>query len=88
MNKNSRLALHLVALVTGMLMLAYACVPLYRMFCAITGYGGTTQEALVAPGKTSGREINITFNADIDQALNWEFKPGRGRIRLISVSRL
>lgn len=76
MNKNTKMALNLLAMATGMLMLAYASVPLYRLFCEITGYGGTTRQATVAPKTISDRTITIEFNADIDPNLNWEFKPG------------
>ncbi|MEQ1704452.1 MAG: cytochrome c oxidase assembly protein [Rickettsiales bacterium] len=75
-NKNTKLAFNLITMATGMFMLAYASVPLYRLFCEVTGYGGTTQKASMAPQNISQRTINIEFNADIDPALNWEFKPG------------
>lgn len=58
-----------------MLMLAYASVPLYRLFCQVTGYGGTTREALHAPGTTYDRVIKVRFNADHDPALPWLFRP-------------
>lgn len=70
------MALNLFALAAGMVMLAYASVPLYRLFCEITGYGGTTKQASIAPQNISNRTINIEFNTDIDPALNWEFKAG------------
>ena len=76
MNKNNRLAVNLFAMAAGMLMLAYASVPLYRLFCEVTGYGGTPKKASYAPQNISERTINIEFNADIDPGLNWEFKPG------------
>jgi cytochrome c oxidase assembly protein subunit 11 len=72
---NKNLALNLAAAAVGMLMLAYASVPLYRLFCQATGYGGTTQEAKTAPAKALARQIKIEFNADIDPGLAWEFKP-------------
>jgi cytochrome c oxidase assembly protein subunit 11 len=75
-NKNLSLALNLAAIVAGMAMLAYASVPLYRLFCQVTGYGGTTQEASAFPSKTFDRRINVRFNADTDPNLPWEFKPG------------
>ncbi len=62
-----------------MLLLAYASVPLYRLFCQVTGYGGTTQEAAHAPGHVLDRVITVTFNADTDPALPWDFKPGESR---------
>lgn len=76
MNKNKKLAVNLCILASGMLMLAYASVPLYNMFCKITGYGGTTQVAKELPKTISDRVINVKFNADIDRNLNWEFRPG------------
>ncbi len=74
--KNLSLALNLAALVAGMVMLAYASVPLYQLFCRVTGYGGTTQVAQSAPGAVSGRTITVDFNADTDPRLPWKFVPG------------
>ncbi len=73
---NRSLALNLLAVVAGMVLLAYASVPLYRMFCAVTGYGGTTQTAITLPDKVYDREIVVRFNADIDPGLDWKFRPG------------
>ena len=47
--RNSRTAGRLVAVVVGMVALAYAAAPLYDMFCRATGYGGTTQVSSSAP---------------------------------------
>jgi cytochrome c oxidase assembly protein subunit 11 len=74
-DKNTSLALNLAALVMGMVMLAYASVPLYRLFCELTGYGGTPREASHAPDRVYNHTITITFNADTDSSLPWEFKP-------------
>lgn len=82
MSRNFSLALNCAILVIAMFGLAYASVPLYRLFCQVTGFGGTTQEALVAPGAVSGHVINVRFNADIDPALPWEFKPGERQMRV------
>lgn len=82
MNKNASLALNLAALVAGMLMLAYASVPLYRLFCQMTGYGGTTQEAKQTTGRVFSREMTIDFNADTDPALPWKFVPGEHSVRI------
>ena len=67
----------LVAL--GMLMLAYASVPLYRLFCQVTGYGGTTIEANQLPGadEVVDRVIKIRFNADTAKGLPWKFEAGQ-----------
>ena len=58
-------------------MLSYASVPLYRMFCQITGYGGTTDRADISdlPTETYDREITVRFNTDTYGKLGWEFVP-------------
>ena len=76
MPSNTNFAINLACIAIGMLALAYASVPLYRLFCATTGYGGTTREGIYTPGKAIDRSITIAFNADTDPALPWEFKPG------------
>lgn len=73
--KNRTLAFSMLMLVAGMAMLSYASVPLYRMFCQITGFGGTTQEGKPLPTKVLDREIIVSFNADIDPNLPWRFRP-------------
>ena len=59
----------------GMLMLSlsYAAVPLYDIFCRVTGFGGTTQIASSAPGSTGHPNINIRFESNINDSLNWDF---------------
>ena len=59
----------------GMLMLSlsYAAVPLYDIFCRVTGFGGTTQIASSAPGSTGHPNIKIRFESNITDSLNWDF---------------
>jgi cytochrome c oxidase assembly protein subunit 11 len=67
------------ALATGviasMLALTAAAVPLYDLFCRVTGYGGTTQRAEQAPDAVNDATIEIRFNADVAQDLPWSFAP-------------
>jgi len=79
---NKNLAINLTAIALGMLLLAYASVPLYRLFCQATGYNGTTREAKTAPDRVIDRDITITFNADIAPGLPWEFKPGEKSMKV------
>src|SRR3546814_17931539 len=72
---NRRLALALVSVAAVMIGAAYASVPLYRLFCQVTGYGGTTQVAEAAPAEAGERVFHIRFNADVDPALPWAFQP-------------
>ena len=76
MNGATRTALLAAGLAGGMLGLGYASVPLYRMFCQVTGLGGTTQRAEGdAPGAVqSGKLINVRFDANHAPTLPWEFK--------------
>lgn len=76
-NKNRSLALNMVLLVVGMVMLTYASVPLYRIFCQVTGFGGTPQLAGKLPTTISDRVITVRFNADTDPELPWKFNTGQ-----------
>lgn len=72
----------LVGVIAGMLGLTAASVPLYRLFCQVTGYGGTTQRAEQAPGPIEGQTIKVRFNADIAQGLPWTFVPAKHEIEI------
>ena len=72
----------LIAIVLGMLMLSYAAVPFYKLFCQVTGFGGTTQRAEAAPSTIAERRITVRFNADTDPALPWDFTPLEREISL------
>ena len=61
--------------VAGMVGMAFASVPLYRIFCQVTGYGGTTQQATSAPEKALDRKITVRFDANIVNGLGWSFRP-------------
>jgi cytochrome c oxidase assembly protein subunit 11 len=65
----------LLAVVAGMVGLTAASVPLYRIFCAATGYGGTTQRVAAAPEDISKALITVRFNTEIAPDLAWEFRP-------------
>ena len=58
-----------------MLSLSFASVPLYDIFCRVTGFGGTTQIASSAPGTQGLPDINIRFESSTSQSLNWGFYP-------------
>lgn len=74
-DRKSLIALSLAGLVAGMVGLSFAAVPLYRMFCQVTGYGGVPQVASVAPDRVLDRTITIRFDANVDRALPWTFAP-------------
>lgn len=75
---NSRVVAMCIAMVLGMGGLAYASVPLYQLFCQVTGYGGTTQQVDAKAADGVGmidRDINVRFDANTASILNWEFAP-------------
>lgn len=80
--KNARIGLSILAVVIGMAGLAYASVPLYSLFCRVTGFGGTTQVSEALPGVILDRTVTIQFNADTDQHLPWDFAPQERSIQV------
>jgi cytochrome c oxidase assembly protein subunit 11 len=72
----------LLGVVGGMAGLAFAAVPLYRVFCEVTGYGGYTQRAELAPAPVPGSTIAIRFNADVNARLPWTFQPQQREMTL------
>ena len=68
--------------VVGMLGLAYASVPLYRMFCAATGYEGTPRVAEGASATTGKRVLRVRFDANVGNGLPWDFEPEQTQIDL------
>jgi len=73
--KNRTVALPLICLVATMLGLAFASVPLYRLFCQATGYGGIPQRADSGPDQVLDRTIRIRFDANVATGLPWSFEP-------------
>ena len=75
MTRTTRTAVLAVLFVCFMTGLAFASVPLYRMFCQVTGFGGTTQRGSTAPGAVAGREVTVRFDANTSNRLPWNFRP-------------
>jgi len=71
---NGRIALMLGGLAAGMAGLAFASVPLYQLFCQMTGYGGTTQAADANPKGVIAREMKVRFDVNIESSLPWTVK--------------
>ena len=74
-HRNRKTALITTAAVASMIGLSFAAVPLYRAFCQVTGWGGTTQRAEAAPTQVLSRDITVRFDASTAQGLPWRFKP-------------
>ena len=70
-NKKSVIIISFIVLF--MLSLSFAAVPLYDIFCRVTGFGGTTQIASTAPGSSGHPSINVRFESSTSSSLNWNF---------------
>ena len=81
-NKNRRVAGYTVFAVCMMVGLSFASVPLYDLFCRVTGYGGTTQQAEEASDIVLDRDVTIRFDASTNSALPWEFKPVQLKVEM------
>jgi cytochrome c oxidase assembly protein subunit 11 len=73
--KNRRVALFAASGFFAMVGMAYASVPLYKIFCQTTGFGGTTQRAVKAPDMATDKIISVRFDANTSSGLGWRFQP-------------
>lgn len=81
--RNRRLAAGAFAVVFGMVGLSFAAVPLYRVFCQVTGYGGTPViSAGAAPERVGTAMVTVRFDATTHPDLPWRFEPAQGPMRL------
>ena len=77
--RNRRVATYALTFAAAMLGLGYASVPLYRLFCQATGFGGTTQRATVAQAEAvkpvPGKSVVIRFDGNVARGMPWTFGP-------------
>lgn len=81
-SRNRRTMFAVSFIVVGMVGLAFASVPLYRLFCQVTGLGGTTQVAAAESDAVLDRTITVRFNASRDPSLPWSFQPEQRAVEL------
>lgn len=80
--RNMRVVAICASVVAGMIGVSYAAVPLYQLFCQVTGYGGTTQRVEQYSDAVLDRTIRVRFDANVSNALGWEFKPVQREVEL------
>ena len=73
--RDLRVAAYAGSLALFMLAMAYAAVPLYQIFCQVTGFGGTTQRAEKPSDVVLDRTVVVRFDANVANGLGWTFKP-------------
>lgn len=86
--KNRKVVAYALTAVVGTLGLSYAAVPLYQVFCKVTGFGGETQRADVDRLKQltpveGGRVLRVKFNADASDTMPWKFRPSQKEVRIV-----
>lgn len=84
---NRRTALIAALAAVAMLGVGFAAVPLYRLFCQVTGFNGTTQRVDAATAQeravsvqTQGRQLSIRFDSNVSGGIPWEFYPEKRRV--------
>jgi cytochrome c oxidase assembly protein subunit 11 len=80
-SRNRRTVLACSAAVLAMTGLSFAAVPLYNLFCKVTGFAGTPMVGTAATGKTSDRIVSVAFDANVAPALGWRFEAERTEIK-------
>lgn len=80
--RNRNTAIMAVIVAAAMVGLSYASVPLYDLFCRVTGFGGTPVVAKKAPDEISDRIITVRFDANVDRDMPWRFKPDQLTVRV------
>ncbi len=73
--RNVQVALVCGLVVAGMVGLSFAAVPLYNLFCRVTGYGGTTSAVEEITGPIIDRQVTVRFDASLARGMPWKFEP-------------
>ena len=79
---NMRIVIACSAFVVSMVGVSFAAVPLYQLFCQVTGYGGTTQRVEQMSDTILDRTIKVRFDANVAAGLPWKFKPVEREVEL------
>jgi cytochrome c oxidase assembly protein subunit 11 len=72
----------MVLVVVGMISLSFASVPLYNIFCKLTGFAGTTMVAKKSANRVGTKNITVTFDANVDSDLPWNFVAKQREIKV------
>ena len=86
--RNMTVAYYVSALALAIFGVSYASVPLYKVFCSLTGFGGTTQRADEKKSSTikpvsGARVIRVTFESQTHSEMPWQFKPTQREVKVI-----
>ena len=79
---HARTALICIGVAFGMLGASFAAVPLYDLFCKVTGFGGTPMVGTAGAGKILDREMAVRFDANVAPGLGWKFEAESPEIKV------
>ena len=79
-SRNDRVFVSCAAVAIGMVGMSYAAVPLYDMFCRVTGYAGTPARGDTASDRIVDRVVTVRFDSNVDPGLPWRFQPDQRTI--------
>lgn len=82
--KNFTLLAYLISIVIAMVMLAFASVPLYNLFCKVTGFAGTPRQVTQMSKEVGTKKIEVRFNSDTATNLAWSFSPVQQKVEVIT----
>lgn len=77
-----RKAMPLVLVILGMGGMTWAAVPLYDLFCRVTGFGGTTQVAETGADRVLDRTVTVRFDASLARGMPWTFEPAQTQMKV------
>jgi cytochrome c oxidase assembly protein subunit 11 len=77
---HQRLTRAIIALIMSMVLLSFAAVPIYNLFCKLTGFGGTTQRAYGYSRKIGHKTITVHFDSNVAPNLEWKFIPKHNKV--------
>ncbi|MCT4635931.1 MAG: cytochrome c oxidase assembly protein [Rickettsiales bacterium] len=77
-----KIAFSIILLVVGMTMLTFAAVPIYNLFCKVTGYGGTTKYTSIASTRVGTKMMKVRFDANVASDLPWSFKSEQNEVTI------
>ena len=81
-DKNTKTLLSVFGVVFLMIALSFASVPLYNLFCKVTGFAGTTQLSQSLPDTILDRTMTVQFTTDVNKNLPWTFKADQANVTL------
>jgi cytochrome c oxidase assembly protein subunit 11 len=82
--KNRNVLAVLAVIAAGMVGMSFAAVPLYRIFCQVTGFGGTVRKAEKVEASAIDRTMRVRFTANVDRDMPWQFQP-KQKIAVVKV---